>query len=272
MSCDAVTSSRATQLASTHGRWTFESQLACRVRRVGQRRMRDHEARISAPRRGAIATTWFTPAKVTEIGHKFCMVYSVVCPCAKPQGARPLRHRGRTGYCARCGRVTFIFRRKTLVLALVPIKYSTRSMFGLEPPSQHTRATTPHRQRPSTPQPRATCTCRGHIPMPKPPPTRRVHTSPARATPRPAASRGRFTSRARRAPRPPARSAGRRRSPPTECPGPGLHAWQQPASPHAPAPSPVWPACVQCTARGVGGGVRTRVPRPPPADAAWTGG
>ena len=30
-------------------------------------------------------------------------------------------------------------------------------------PSQHTRATTPPRQRPSTPQPRATCTCRGHI-------------------------------------------------------------------------------------------------------------
>jgi len=121
MSCDAVTSSRATQLASTHGRWTFESQLACRVRRVGQRRMRDHEARISAPRRGAIATTWFTPAKVTEIGHKFCMVYSVVCPCAQPQGARPLRHRGRTGYCARCGRVTFIFRRKIRLLAVVTI-------------------------------------------------------------------------------------------------------------------------------------------------------
>ena len=96
--------------------------------------------------------------------------------------------------------------------------------------------------------------------------------SPARTTPRPAASRGRFTSRARRAPRPPARSAGRRRSPPTECPGPGPHAWQQPASPHAPAPSPVWPGCVRCTAPGAGGGVRTRVPRPPPAGAAWTGG
>ena len=130
MSCDAVTSSRATQLASTHGRWTFESQLACRVRRVGQRRMRDHEARISAPRRGAIATTWFTPAKVTEIGHKFCMVYSVVCPCAQPQGARPLRHRGRTGYCARCGRVTFIFRRKTLVLALVTIRVACTTATG----------------------------------------------------------------------------------------------------------------------------------------------
>ena len=81
MSCDAVTSSRATQLASTHGRWTVESQLACRVRRVGQRRMRDHEARISAPRRGAIATTWFTPdepgSKVTETGLNF--VHGLQC-------------------------------------------------------------------------------------------------------------------------------------------------------------------------------------------------
>ena len=59
------------------------------------------------------------------------MVYSVVCPCAQPQGARPLRHRGRTGYCARCGRVTFIFRRKTLVLALVTI---TKSFFDFSTP------------------------------------------------------------------------------------------------------------------------------------------
>ena len=125
MSCDAVTSSRATQLASTHGRWTFESQLACRVRRVGQRRMRDHEApaslRPDAARSQPRGSRLMSLSKVTEIGLIICTVYSVVCPCAQPQGARPLRHRGRTGYCARCGRVTFIFRRKIRLLAVVTI-------------------------------------------------------------------------------------------------------------------------------------------------------
>ena len=125
MSCDAVTSSRATQLASTHGRWTVESQLACRVRRVGQRRMRDHEApaslRPDAARSQPRGSRLMSLSKVTEIGLIICTVYSVVCPCAQPQGARPLRHRGRTGYCARCGRVTFIFRRKIRLLAVVTI-------------------------------------------------------------------------------------------------------------------------------------------------------
>ena len=39
-----------------------------------------------------------------------------------------------------------------------------------------------------------TCTCSGHTPTPKPSPTRRVHTSPARATPRPAAMGARIPS------------------------------------------------------------------------------
>ena len=55
---------------------------------------------------------------------------------------------------------------------------------GITP--HNTRVRQPHTDSAQAPLNRArvTCTCRGHTPTPKPPPTRRVHTSPARATPR----------------------------------------------------------------------------------------
>ena len=88
---------------------------------VGCETMRRASLRPDAARSQPRGSRLMSLSKVTEIGLIICTVYSVVCPCAQPQGARPLRHRGRTGYCARCGRVTFIFRRKIRLLAVVTI-------------------------------------------------------------------------------------------------------------------------------------------------------